>query len=196
MSLNIRQIKNNNEIWYVAKDICNILLVKDTSMALNIIPDKWKKKEKILTNGGKQNMLIIQINAVKKLLQCSRSINKDKIIKSLNIDLNIIYDCKESSHLKIISASFKCFSQFFQHQIDIYRVDLCFPEYKLIIEVDENNHKDRCEIYEQKRQNFIENLGYKFIRFNPDEENFNIGNIISLILSETKILFKKDANNI
>ena len=76
--------------------------------------------------------------------------------------------------------------QKFQYYIDGYKIDLYFPDYNLAIEVDEFNHKDRDKLYENKREEYIkEKLGCKFIRFNPDEKNFNIGNIISNILECT-----------
>ena len=187
--MDIRNILIENETWFVAKDICNILELTNITETLRNIPENMKKFAKISTKGGKQNMIILQINDIKKLLQNCRSINKDKIISSLNINLDIIYECKEASYLKIISSSFKYFSQIFQYKIGIYRIDLYFPKYKLAIEVDENNHKDRCEIYENKRKRYLEKqLGCKFIRFNPDEEKFNIGNIISDIMKETILI--------
>ena len=186
----IRHIEDNNAKWFVAKDICDILELKHT-MTVRIVPIICKKLGKIDTKGGKQSMLLINLDGIKKILQSCRSINKNKIISILNIDINIIYDCKESSYLRIISASFKSFSQIFQHQIGQYRIDLYFPEYKLAIEVDEFGHKDRCHIYEQERQKYLEKyLDCKFIRFNPDEDNFNIGTIIAQILQETYILPK------
>ena len=183
---NIRQTEYNNEIWYVVKDICDVLKMKHNRSMSKSIPDKFKKILKINTNGGKQSMIVVNIDGVKKIIQSSRSINKDKLITNLNIELDIVYDCKESSYLKIISSSFKKFSQIFQYKVGIYRIDLYLPEYKLAIEVDEFDHCDRDKIYEKERQNFIEKeLNCKFIRFNPDQKNFNIGDIISIILDET-----------
>jgi very-short-patch-repair endonuclease len=70
---------------------------------------------------------------------------------------------------------------------------LYFPEYKLAIEVDEFGHEDRCPIYEQNRQEYLEKyLKCKFIRFNPDETNFNIGDVISIIMNE---IFERGLEN-
>ena len=69
-----------------------------------------------------------------------------------------------------------------QQNIGKYKIDLYFPKYKLIIECDEFNHKDRNKKYELERHFFIENeLNATFIRFNPDDNNFNILDIISKI---------------
>ena len=39
---NIRIVGLYNDPWFVAKDICQILEIKDVSMALAKIPEKWK----------------------------------------------------------------------------------------------------------------------------------------------------------
>ena len=50
-----------------------------------------------------------------------------------------------------------------------------FNDYKLAIEIDENVHSDRNIDYELKRQKAIEQeLGCKFIRIDPDKEDFDI----------------------
>lgn len=190
-NLKIRYVEDKDIKWFVTKDICRILNLSNVTNAVQNIEKNFKKYHIIKTNGGYQNMSTIILEGVKKLLQNCRSINKDKIISILNIDLNMIYDCKESSCLRIISASFKTFSQIFQYQVGIYRIDLYFPDHNLAIEVDEFGHKDRPFIYEKERQYYLEKqLGCAFIRFNPDEKNFNIGNIISQILDETLLNIK------
>lgn len=189
----IRYVEIENNKWFVAKDICKILNLNNVTNTLKNIEKNHKKYHIIDTCGGRQNMSIIILDGIKKILQSCRSINKDKIISILNIELNIIYDCKESSYLRIISSSFKRFSQIFQHQIGLYKIDLYFPEYKLAIEVDEFGHGDRCPIYEQNRQEYLEKyLKCKFIRFNPDETNFNIGDVIFIIMNE---IFERGLKN-
>ena len=68
------------------------------------------------------------------------------------------------------------------YHIGKYFVDLYFPDHKLAIECDENNHSDRDPIYEKTRQTYIENkMNCNFIRFNPDDKNFDIFEVISKI---------------
>ena len=72
------------------------------------------------------------------------------------------------------------------------RVDLYFHDYKLAIEVDEFGHSDRNIDYEIQRQKAIENkLGCKFIRIDPDEQNFNKFKAINKIHRHIKQLFRK-----
>ena len=71
-------------------------------------------------------------------------------------------------------------------------VDIYIHDYKLAVEIDEYNHEDRdigCEI---KRQKALEKeLGCKFIRANPDKENFNVFKAINEIFRNIKESNKK-----
>ena len=74
-------------------------------------------------------------------------------------------------------------------------------DYKLAIEIDERRHKDRSIDHEIKRQNAIEKeIDCKFIRIDPDEENFNIfkaqNNIFRHIKEGNKKLLKLKPENI
>jgi len=69
-----------------------------------------------------------------------------------------------------------------QFKVDDYRVDLYFPDYNLSVECDEHGHKDRNPLKEKKRHNHITNqIHCKWLRFNPDEADFNIFDVINRI---------------
>ena len=62
------------------------------------------------------------------------------------------------------------------------RIDLYFHDWKLGIECDEKDHKDRDNDFELKRQRIIEKrLGCKFIRFNLDDPEFEVFKVINKI---------------
>ena len=62
-----------------------------------------------------------------------------------------------------------------QNSVLAYQIDLNFLEHKLAIEVDEKGHTDRDEKKENEREEKIKKeLGCKFIRINPDAENYDI----------------------
>ena len=73
-----------------------------------------------------------------------------------------------------------------------YEIDICFHDYKLAVEIDEYNHEYRdigCEI---KKQNALEKeLGYKFIRINPDKENIKAFKAINEVFRHIKESNKK-----
>ena len=74
-----------------------------------------------------------------------------------------------------------------QYNVLGYRIDLNFHDYKLAIEIDENGSSDRNIDNEIKRQKTIEQkLGCKFIRIDPDKENFDVFKAINKILKYIK----------
>ena len=64
--------------WFVVKDICDILDIKDNRVALRNIPEKWKDEYKTLTLGGPQNMTTINEAGVYKLIMRSNKPNAEK----------------------------------------------------------------------------------------------------------------------
>ena len=81
---------------------------------------------------------------------------------------------KEQSLLTKIMSSFERENMQTWYVLS-YRIDLFFHYDKLAIEVDENGHRDRNTDYEIKIQKVIEQeLGCKFIRIDPDNEDFDI----------------------
>ena len=62
-----------------------------------------------------------------------------------------------------------------EYLVDTYKIDLYFLNAKIAIECDEFGHQDRDAQYEIDREDFVKNqLGCKFVRFNPDKEGFCI----------------------
>ena len=83
-----------------------------------------------------------------------------------------------------------------QYNVLSYRIDLCFHNYKLAIEVDENGHSDRNIDYEIKIQKASkQELGCTFIRINPDKEDFNIFRTVNEIFRQKKQSTKKTLIN-
>jgi very-short-patch-repair endonuclease len=72
-----------------------------------------------------------------------------------------------------------------QYKVDSYYIDMYIVDTKLAIECDEHNHDERDPLYEQKRQDQIQQtLTCKFIRFNPDDKSFRLAELMSIILQE------------
>ena len=65
-----------------------------------------------------------------------------------------------------------------QYHIGKYRVDMYLPKYKIIIECDEFDHKDRDKQREIEREQYLLSLGNTVIRFDPNEKGFNISEVI------------------
>lgn len=71
LNIQIRVIGSFSEPWFVAKDICDILDIKNTTMALEKLPENWKVFKKIETLGGEQEMRVINEAGLYKLVMRS-----------------------------------------------------------------------------------------------------------------------------
>lgn len=209
---NIQIFLKDNELWFRGKDISLILGYKDTdeSIRTNVndnnkktyaeLQDYHKNNENYKKNNENRTIFINKIG-FRQLLQKSQiNTSQDiiqKLIKQFNLDLNLIIRRKENEYISNImdSLSIESFQQF---KVGNYRIDLYIPEYKIAIECDEFNHSKYIE-EEILRQIYIEEtLGCQFIRFNPDEENFNIFKVIQRIyilintIKEEDVIKKED----
>ena len=69
-----------------------------------------------------------------------------------------------------------------QHVIGDYIVDLICLKQRLIIEIDGGYHNDIVQQQEDRiRQNWLESMDYKVIRFTNEEVFYNIETVISTI---------------
>lgn len=75
-----------------------------------------------------------------------------------------------------------------QFYIGKYRTDLYFIDYKFVVECDEFNHIDRDKNQEKIREEYILSLGNKIIRYNPNQKDFDLSNVLREI---NKLLFSK-----
>ena len=77
-----------------------------------------------------------------------------------------------------------------------YRTDLHFDGYKLAIEIDGNRYSDRNIEHETKIQKEIEQgFGCKFVRIDPDKEDFDTFRAINEIFIHIKQSTKKSLIN-
>jgi len=66
-----------------------------------------------------------------------------------------------------------------QQSIDRFIVDFYCPELKLVIEVDGQCHDgDEAFEYDKKRQEYLENLGLKVVRYNTQEIFRNLEGVV------------------
>ena len=92
------------------------------------------------------------------------------------------YTSKENDSIEIIMKTFHGEKMERQFKIGNYRIDLYFPEHKIAVECDEFDHIDRDINYEIFRQKFIEEqLQCTFVRYNPDDKDFDIALVLNKI---------------
>jgi very-short-patch-repair endonuclease len=101
-------------------------------------------------------------------------VNISDNIKCVNIGM-----CIENQTIGFIENAYSAaFNIKRQYIIDKYKVDLYFIDYKLVIECDENNHDDRDPAKEKMRENHISSLGNTMLRYNPNNINFDLSNVL------------------
>ncbi len=85
----------------------------------------------------------------------------------------------ELDTLDIIKAAFKNYTCIKQFTIDKYRIDLYIQEINVAIECDEYGHRHYNNQTEDSRRTVIESaLNCTWVRYNPHQLSFNIGNVI------------------
>lgn len=183
---NIVSYEYEGKLFYDIQHVLYFIGLKVTSIIKyynnnykKIVYKVWKKNK----YGGFFVRELISTNTVKKIIYSS--IKRRALILASVIGIKV-YDekrsSKENSNIESIITVFKKENYTETYTVGKYYIDLYFHEYKLAIECDENNHSDRNPAYESKRQKYIEKkLGCVFIRFNPDDPNFNILETISKI---------------
>ena len=119
--------------------------------------------------------------------------NLINLTKCLGIELHKNkYLCKEQDALGQIMQAFNGEEMIHQFSVGKYRIGLYFPEYKLGIECNEFDHRDRDIGYEVERQKHIEKLlNCNFVRFNLDAKDFYILGVVNKIFVQIKPSFQK-----
>lgn len=137
---------------------------------------------------NKNEVILLKQNGLAKIINNRRQSEAIDVAKAFGLKLGFI---KEREYLRIIKAAFEdynCVQQYFVPKEDKngYFIDLYISgeDKNIAVEVDENGHSSYDSEFELKREKYIkEKLGCEFIRFNPDDENFNIGKVINKIIN-------------
>ena len=179
----VRCLDIDNVRWYCCRDIALSLGYKCTRQAISLhIDEKFIKTmidlyPNIILTANNKTTKFTQHDGLQQLIIKSQLPNAIDIAKELGIDVHKKFLRKEIEIIGFVQEFLTglgipfCF----QHSINQYKIDLYLPNHKLAIEIDENGHSERNQIYEQKRQQDITNLlDCKFLRVNPDDVNFKI----------------------
>lgn len=176
----MRTIMINEEVWFVAVDVCKILDISNVTATISRLDNDDVMLSVVPTSGGNQNMNIVNESGLYNLITKNRKIglNKKKdIIKYFN-DFGILnninlYSSKESDFIDSLEEQLEVFcinKGIKQYRIDDYKVDYFISDYGIIIEFDENYHKNYSYNKHEGRQKYIENkYKYKFIRVSDKE---------------------------
>jgi very-short-patch-repair endonuclease len=183
----IRTVDIDNETWWVAKDICDLLSLRNMHSSISLLSNNYKNICNIETKKGCQKSVVINNLGICQLVNNSRKLStkeKSNLFEILGIhnfsigtkETNFFCDLKEVLDNMSIKIEL-------QKQCLGYRIDGYLPKYKLAIEFDEKHHANQITQDLQRQKEIEKELGCKFIRLKEQNSNLtNIGLILKQIL--------------
>jgi very-short-patch-repair endonuclease len=195
--LAIKIIGTSEKPWFKADDVCKALGYDRTDNALRHVKSQYKSKLNDIINGSSfdgsfrrdregQQPYITKRGCEILMSKCKKLRDKN-FIKTFaadwDLNVNIVQDTKEQEFIGAIRKAFSHLPMEPQFRIGNYRIDLYLTSLKIAVECDERGHSDRDESKEVARQAYIENqLGCRFLRFNPDAKDFCIYGTINELM--------------
>lgn len=167
-------IVKNDQVWF---NICEIALILKYSGGGSYLL-KYYSKYNIQTI----NECYVSSSSLLEILNRSRKPEKESLMKQLHLTTLHMKQSLESSVLELIIDFLKeeKIEYIHQHKCGQYFIDLYIPKFKVVVEVDEDGHKNYNKQNEQLRENYIRaNLTDKILRINPNEPKFRIAREIS-----------------
>ena len=148
------------------------------------------KGEKVPNMHGKTT-LISRKGACQLLVKTRKLVTKDVecIFRECGIEsLNKKSLTKEQQTLSPIINLLKRYAPQDQYPVGKYRLDVYFPEYRIVVECDEHGHADRHPEAELERERFVnEELNLStdnWVRYNPDAWDFDLQRTIRIIIDK------------
>lgn len=179
----VRSVLIDGTLWYAAKDIANLLGIKNTTQATRNLPNPdWKSSVLFPTRRGLQRLGVVNEQGAAHIIKVSRRPEAVELAYNLGLQSERSY-IPETETIRAIQTALKPHQSRVQYQCGPYRVDLYFPGSRVVVECDERHHmKPDAREKDQERQAFIEKeLGCNFVRYSPDEDIFQV---ISRVLTE------------
>ena len=137
--------------------------------------------------GGYILRRLLTKDSIIKMMYYMNNVHVPELANLLGVNLcEKIPLTKEQSTIKVILKIFDGEEMISQKCIDGYFIDLYFTEYKLAIECDENDHIHNSLCDEKFREICISKNDITFIRYNPDDINFDIHKVINRIYMHIK----------
>lgn len=178
-------VKNETEPYtlFCCSDLGKILKLSNVRSSVCNFDSGLKNIVCTDSSTGQKKSAYLTYEGLLKLLISSRK--PETIIVAEKIGINI----ETIGFARIEAETIKCIEDCFfnetimrEYVIKPYRVDLYFPEYCLIIECDEDAHR-KNQTEDRNREEDIKNIypQVKFIRYRPQEKNFNVFEICGRI---------------
>lgn len=188
------RIKIINQKYFLAgKDVASILNYSNPSDTIKkLVAKEDKRRIKINTNGGIQEVVFINEAGLFSLISKSRNISineKNNIVKQFQsiglLKKYSLYSRKEINFKDKLKQALKPFGLKIipQFQCLNYKIDFYIKSLNIAIEYDENDHKNYSYEKHEGRQKEIEKeLECRFIRISDkNTDEYNIGYVIKEI---------------
>ena len=174
--------------WFQANHVAKSIDLSNIRDSIKFFEDGSEKMTvEASTNGGKQKLLFLSENGVKKLIVRSRKPIALVLAKAMGFTT---FDCKvatiEASTILQIMQAFDGHEMKHQFMVNKYLIDLYFPQFNLAIECDEHHHNVATNRKKDamRQADICETNGQcTFIRYSPYEKDFNIFQVINKILN-------------
>lgn len=195
-------INENNEVFFLAKDVCKILEFRDSNELTRRLDDdeyfklsyeesKFLFKENKINSSG---LIFITELGLYTTINRTNKWSSNKKIQFLNwlksyglFDKIKIYSPVESEFLCELEKALEPFDLNFERQLFCkgYKIDAYIKHLNIAIEFDENSHQYYSPEKEIERENIIKNeLKCKFIRVSDKNTNsYNIGLVLKSIFN-------------
>lgn len=179
---NIRWLTEGEEFLFRASDVGRFLKLKN----IHTSTTKWKEGKRIVnmdTGRGTRKTLMLTTDGIKRLVCNSRSFNASTLAKELCIDVHSNrYLKKETDSMTLLRKIFVGVEMVPQYRCGTYLIDMYLPSFKLAIECDEDvSHRPSKALEDYEREEYIKrDLGCTFIRYRPDDPDFDITKVAGL----------------
>lgn len=183
---------NENEIFMTIAQLAEALEYASKSAIENMLNRNPELKEEEFSSTrilqGRQKTRLFNVNGIRAIIQLSDAplFKKMSLLEYFGERVYYPIERVEHKYLRVIMDTFRDKETKRELVLGDYRVDLIFPNEKVLVECDEYGHKHYCQVKEKERELFFESQGYTIIRFNPNEKNFRIGLVIAEILDVFK----------
>lgn len=179
--------------WFCGVDIATLIGYSDTRKPIiDIVPISERTTLRNLIrlkpmSKNDETIPYVTRKGLEVLLVRTRLNVPKELIETFKLDIRIIIPYKQTYWNNIIKQVFGSnYDIYEEYVIGKYRADMYIPSMSLVIECDENGHSSYSKEDERERQEYILSfLGTNgcLIRFNPDNEYFEIGLLVELINS-------------
>ena len=134
-------------------------------------------------NGGHNRIVYMLTEEAFELLKNSFKLRSKYIVDmSDNVKCVKFPMCIEGQTIGFIENAYRGLRAMSrQFRIGPYFADLCFTDDFIVMECDEYGHHDRPAAEEVAREDFIKNQGYAMIRYNPNEADFDLSDVLNMI---------------